>query len=500
MARINYKQILILIIIAITLNSCKKEEKAPDNKQAPYAKRGIYPGIYDSEGRFLILRGVNYNVLGDYWQANPSIPTTKNYSPDDIRMMAGYGFNCIRLLFSWSRLEPQRGVYDENYIQSIKTAICDAARYHIYIVLDMHQDAWGKFIATPPDSACTYPNKGWDGAPEWATLTDNFSTCTADGRRESAPAVYHSFQNFWDNTSGIQHACIAAWQHLVQATASYDNVLGYDLINEPSLGYKEPSNGETAKMGQYYDALIQAIRSAESASGMEHIIFFEQAIQWKGLEQLGMPAADFTTEENIVFAPHSYFEAFGNTPFTIEEGFSFLVFGSRNLYSSALFVGEWGFFGDPNNDVAKVKRFAKVEDANFASSTWWQWAQAPGDPHGMSWDGNNYSTTSLHLIELDQSGNFTGNVNDLYLKVLSRTRPNAIVGTPTLLTSDPDNGEMHLEATGTSQGTTEIWIPDRFGTPQITGVNCTLYELNQVSGGYIAKVTVNGNYSIIVSF
>ncbi len=490
--------ITIFTIAALFFSSCKKEDALYPSSKALYATKGTAAGIYDVQGRLRILRGVNYNVLGDYWQANSSIATTKSYSPEDIRMMDAYGFNCIRLLFSWSSLEQQRGVYDEIYIAQIKTVIEEAAKYDMYVMLDMHQDAWGKYIATPQDSVCAYPNKGWDGAPQWATLTDDATTCTEDGRRESAPAVYHAFQNFWDNTDGIQDACIAVWKELVSATAAYENVIGYDLMNEPSLGYKETINDETAKLSQFYGSLVQGIRSAESGSGQEHIIFFEPAIQWMGLEQLALAGADFTTDENIVFAPHSYFEAIGNTPFTIEQGFGILVLGSKTIYKTALFVGEWGFFGDPNNEVEKVKRFAAVEDKNFASSTWWQWSQAPGDPHGISWDGNSYDATSLHLIEVDQSGNFTGTVNEIYLKVLSRTRPNAIAGTPTLLTSNSDNGEMHLEATATEEGTTELWIPNYFGTPNISGTNASLEKLEEAEGGYIAFVKVNGAYVIDV--
>ena len=43
-----------------------------------------------------------------------------------------------------------------------------AARHGIYSVIDMHQDAWGKYVASPPGTVCpngTKPDIGWDGAP-----------------------------------------------------------------------------------------------------------------------------------------------------------------------------------------------------------------------------------------------------------------------------------------------------------------------------------------------
>jgi endoglycosylceramidase len=490
---------LIIIVLSCSAAACKKDKSSGSENKPLYATRGSEPGFYDTQGRWMILRGVNYNVLGDYWQANPSVPATKAYSEQDIKMMASYGFNCIRLLFSWSSLEPQKGVYSEVYIQRINQVIQEAAKYDIYVMLDMHQDAWGKYIATPADSSCAYPNKGWDGAPQWATITGGTSTCTTDGAREKAPAVYFAFQNFWDNTNNIQDACIAAWQHLVSATSSNANVLGYDLLNEPGLGYKSPTQNEVAKLAAYYGRLITAIRSAEGVTGNRHIVFIENSITRSGDPYIGIPDPSFTADGNIAAAPHHYFESIGNLPFTLEEGYDILKSVTAD-YQAPFLVGEWGFFGNTATDVQKVKRFGVVEDQNFGSSTWWQWAQAPGDPHGISWDGNTYSSTSLHLIELDASGNFTGKVNEPYLQVLSRSRPYAIFGKPSVLTSNSDNGEMHLEAIAGNEGVTDLWVPGRFGPPKITGTNVSLKQLVPVDGGYKVYVNVSGAYTINVGF
>ncbi len=495
-----FRSVTIISLFLFSVTACKKDEPTKTETGPLYAKRGTSAGIYDHQGRFMILRGVNYNVLGDYWQGNPAVATTKTYSPEDIKMMASHGFNCIRLLFSWSKLEPQKGVYDEAYIQSLNAVIVEAAKYGMYVMLDMHQDAWGKYIATPADSPCTFPNKGWDGAPEWATITDGASTCSGTGARENAPAVYHAFQNFWDNTNGIQDACIASWQHLVSATCSNQNLLGYDLLNEPSLGYKSPVSAEITKLGNYYVKLIQAIRSTEGGGSNQHIIFVENAIEWQGNGYLGIPDIGFTNDSNLIASPHHYFESITNVGFTIEMGYNILKNASSEKFQAAMLIGEWGYFGDPASDVEKVKRFGVIEDANFGSSTWWQWCQAPGDPHGISWDGTSYSPTSLHLIELDQSGNFTGNTNTYYLKVLGRAHPLAIKGTPTALTSNSDNGQMHLEANTSTDGITELWIPNYFGKPKITGTNITASSVKEVDGGYIAWAMVKGTYTIDVSF
>lgn len=493
-------RIVITSIFCLFLfSNCKKNTSILEGEEnLLYAKTGANPGIYDQQGRFVILRGVNYNSLGDYWQANPSVPAIKSYSAEDIRMMADYGFNCIRLLFSWSKLEPQRGQYNYDYIRQIKDAIEEAAKYNMYVLLDMHQDAWGKYIVTPSDVICDKPSRGWDGAPQWATITDGASTCTVDGSRESAPAVYHAFQNFWDNTNGIQDACVNAWAVLAKETSKYANVVGYDLLNEPNLGYK-PLNQEVRKLSNFYTNCTNAIRNAERQSkGFQHIIFFEMSVTWNGQPVPFIPFPDFTTDNNSIFAPHTYFEAISYV-LTIEQGLDLLKLLS-GFYKTGMFIGEWGFFGNPMDDVQKLKRFCKKEDEMLFGSTWWQWAQAPGDPHGINWEGTQYDNKSLHLLEIDVNGNFTGVKNELFLNILSRSRPNAIHGKPVTMTSNPDDGTMTLQANAVNEGITTLWIPDRFGYPIITGNNIQNPVIKSVPGGFHVSVQVMGNYKIEVSF
>ena len=108
----------------------------------------------------------------------PVVPVTDADWAD----MAKQGFNVVRLLVSWSSLEPARGTFDDAYIGRVHDAVEAAAAHGIYSVIDMHQDAWGKFIATPPGVTCaagSEPAIGWDGAPQWATLTDGADTCHA---------------------------------------------------------------------------------------------------------------------------------------------------------------------------------------------------------------------------------------------------------------------------------------------------------------------------------
>jgi len=460
-----------------------------------HATRGIHAGVYDSSGNYVLLRGVNYNVLGEYWQGVPDAPTTKEYSDKDLEMMAQYGFNSVRLLFTWSRLEPQRGHYDTAYIARVCHAIETAARLNMYVLVDMHQDAWGMYIATPDTGMCREPAKGWDGAPRWATITNGQPTCTQGGR-ESAPAVVRAFRNFWDDTDSLQEACIAAWCKMVAATSRYNNVVGYDLLNEPGLGDHSLIRGNR-QHGRYCRNLVRAIRQTETAAANpHHIIFFEPTVTKGGKEIPSIPQTTFRPERNIIFAPHHYFESITGK-LNMLQGFQILRIGAF-LYHTDLYIGEWGFFGGVQ-DTAKIKRYARYEDKWMLGSAWWQWCQACGDPHSVGWNGHQWQAgnSSMHLIELDRTGKFTGNVNTSFLHILDRPRPLSVCGRPRKgFMSNPATGTLQLQGHTHKAGNITIWVPQRFNAPQVTGKNVSLTQTTTVPGGYKLSVAVKGKYKL----
>src|SRR3954462_3294835 len=212
---------------------------AADGMPRLQAIRGDSPAIVTADGRQVLLRGVNVNQLGDYWQQRPEIPATLPLTEDDFAGIQALGMNEVRLLVHWSKLEPQRGRVDEAYLAQIRQAIGWARKPGIYVVLDMHQDAWGKSIATPRSESCPpgfSPQQGWDGAPAWATLTDGLPTCRFQ-IREVATAVAQAWQNFYLDRDGIQSELVKTWAHRAHACAAVPPVAAYGLLNEPNTGY-----------------------------------------------------------------------------------------------------------------------------------------------------------------------------------------------------------------------------------------------------------------------
>ena len=279
--------------------------------------------IVDDQGRDVLLRGANVNSLGEYWQGVPSIPTTIPLTEADWSEMAAHGFSVIRLLISWSKVEPTRGVFDQGYLDQVDGYVRAAAAHGIYSVIDMHQDAYTATISTADPSTCpagTHPAKGWDGAPAWATLTDGLSTCVT-GDRNSSPAVTRAWNNFYDDVDGIRGEFAAAWGAVAARFAGRPEVAGYDLLNEPEVS--RPS----ADLQGPYDDLLRtvglAIRSAEAGAPFAHLLIAEPAIPAadpsRGLVIPDVGAIGLGTK-GIVASVHNYAESITGPglDFTIE--------------------------------------------------------------------------------------------------------------------------------------------------------------------------------------
>jgi endoglycosylceramidase len=490
----------LLIAALLLLTNCNDDlNESPRQSPGFYAVSGKAPGIYDAQNRFALLRGVNYSVLGDYYQALPDVPSETEYDPIHIEQMASLGFNVIRLVLSWSELEPERGQYNQSYIQQIREIVNKAAEHDIYIILDMHQDAWGKYIASPADVVCPpllIPAQGWDGAPEWATFTDNKTTCKLS-LRELSPAVARAWQNFYQNREGIRDAFVDCWKFLVTEFAADPNIVGYDILNEPAFGEQIGYYGHDLFLGGLYTDVINGIRAAEKtvSGGFEHIIFFEPTGEWSAFSWTLMPNKSFTDDKNIVFAPHIYggsITVLGNT----FDGFRNAEI-MANYYETTWFSGEWGWFGDATIDRPKVKKYAAYEDEYLVGGAYWQWIQACGDPHNISADLQSFGSTSQHLYNMTCPGDVFVGLFEPFTSILSRAYPRATPGVIHQLVSEPDEQMMTMKGEG--KGVVDIWVPNRGKTPTVSGDISDVVIITKNSG-FRVEGNINGSYEIEITY
>ncbi|WP_019027214.1 glycoside hydrolase family 5 protein [Colwellia piezophila] len=173
--------------------------------------------------------------------------------------LQSWGFNFIRLIVTWEALEhagPKQ--YDNDYISYIRLIIMKAKTYGFTVLIDSHQDVWSRFT-------------GGDGAPLWTLEKvgfniDNFKATNAaltyNDPNEKIPtmiwptnytklgaatmfSLFFAGNDFAPKTKidGIpaqdflQQHYIGAFVHLAKAIKDLDNVVGFDVMNEPHPGY-----------------------------------------------------------------------------------------------------------------------------------------------------------------------------------------------------------------------------------------------------------------------
>ena len=221
------KYFALLILFLPFINGCQQatgdtEEDLVRFSQNPVSVSGTR--FVDSFGRQVILSGIN-KVNKDQ-----KMNYTDNDSVNTYERLSNYGFNIIRLGVIWDGVEPEPGKYDEKYLDKIEERVNWAASNGMYVLLDMHQDLYSVSFS--------------DGAPLWATLTDNQPHVTggiwSDAYFMSA-AVQKAFDNFWANKAapdgiGLQDHYASMWKHIAGRFANNKAVIGYDIMNEPFNG------------------------------------------------------------------------------------------------------------------------------------------------------------------------------------------------------------------------------------------------------------------------
>jgi len=340
--------------------------------------------IVDARGRTVTLRGVNVNALAEYWKGT-RFPTVFPLERRDPARMQRIGWDAVRLLLSWSRVEPAPGRYDERYLTRVAATVRRLARHRIYTILDMHQDAWGASPAAPPGTVCpsgTLPGLGWDGAPAWATLDGGKPRCYSGGVREANPAVMQAWASFWADARGpggvgVRTRFVRMWGHVAARFAREPSVAGYDLLNEP--GALAP--GEPAAMSATYGEALAAIRRAERARrGLRHLVLFEPSVLFSAVGSGAPP--DFPRDRDVVYAPHIYTGGFTNGPIT-SAAFETAIAEARGFGGAPVLSGEWG--GDPGRAAPGGDHYFRshqdLQDRFGVSATR---RESCGDPHKVA--------------------------------------------------------------------------------------------------------------------
>ncbi len=456
-------------------------------------------------------------------------------SGDDFAQLRALGFDVVRLVLNWSQLEPTPGLYSKTYLARVAQVVSWARQQGIYVILDMHQDQFSRYIlpadakVAPP--GCT-PSGGSDGAPAWAVQAGGQAGCALYGIDELNPAESAAFANFWQNSpvpgsqgqapgTGLQDHYIGALAALARRFVGDPSVVGYELMNEPQPGSKgslPAANGYQASSEDLYPFYTRAVEALtgvrdgrptcpaaaptslgdacaypQQATVSRQSIFFEP-LAYRNLVDFSPQVSEpFTSYPNIVFAPHVYTYAFtveqdllgmparpGGYPPNFTFGYQTAEAEAQAMHA-AVFVTE---FGDSSStDGSILAHELSAQEATQTGATLWAWkglAKAPGTCWCVRWQHSSYQTTSNGTAGQGNPKSVPSPQDRLIPSrrhLVMRVWPVATAGRLGAYAFDPSSGTFALTASATAPGRR-----GRTGTDTVIYVPSDVHGAVHVSG------------------
>ncbi|GAM27787.1 hypothetical protein SAMD00019534_109630, partial [Acytostelium subglobosum LB1] len=413
--------------------------------------------LIDEYGRVRIFHGVNavYKIF-------PWHPLTNEFDPQnslvqfDIDNLQEWGFNAIRFGAMWPGVEPEKGVFNQTYLDVIKGMVNQLGDAGIYAIIDFHQDIINRRFCG-------------EGIPDWAVVLPE------ETLPFPMPAVMEKYPV--DNVTGYPalDLClsrfVAYWKQLASTFVDVDTVIGYEIINEPWGGniYRDPllldqmGHADRVNMLPLYKNVNAAIRSVDQ----QHAVFFEKSLVdvYDSQYPAGTPGGIEYNDRQIL-SYHIYCGNVGGNPRHVGEcdgENKFFLEGAmtdlRRLGGGG-FMTEFGAISNTTNAMETITYMMDQADDYFQSWTYWQFKFY------------NDLTTSSELESLYLSN---GTLDLIKVKTLSRTYAQAIAGEPRKMKFDINNGDFTLS----------YEINTSISQPTVVYLN----EAMHYPSGYKAKIT-----------
>lgn len=375
---------------------------APERAPAELGTAGNW--IVDQDGRVVILQGVN-----QVYKSPPFSPGGNGFGDDDAAFLAANGFTAVRLGVYWSEIEPQPGVYNFAYLDSVKETIETLKAHGIVSVIDMHQDLYSEEI-------------GGHGAPDWATIfnpADNDPTQPFPFAYALNPAQNQAWDAFWSNEKADGAGLLNHYSRMWQVTADYlggtPGVAGYEIMNEPWPGtswlgsFLGNPHFDRETLTPFYDQVTSAIRSVDPNTTVyyEPNVLFGNATALTNLRPVD--------DDNSVFAFHDYciFDALGGGS----------AFGC-SLWDGMMMEGAQRFI-DRYNVPAVVTEFGATHNTDTITS---QLNSIDSHRFGwLYWGYTNEAGSLVHNTNLPPVGD---NVDEAIVATLAQPYPQVIAGIP----------------------------------------------------------------------
>lgn len=436
--------------------------------------------IVDDQGRVVILEGVN-----QVYKSAPFSPGGDGFGDDDAAYLAANGFTEVRLGIYWAQIEPQPGVYNYAYLESVKDTVETLKAHGIYSLIDMHQDLYSTDV-------------GGHGAPSWATLfnpADNDTTKTFPFAYALNPAQNQAWDAFWSNTKvdgvGLQDYYTRTWQTVADYLGGTPGVAGYELMNEPWAGSAWLGNllgdprFDTQSMTPFYDQVIAGIRSVDPTT----TVYYEPTTLFGNLAPVTHLAG--VDDKNSVFAFHDYciFDALGlgSSGCSVWDG---MMQDAAQAYSQA--------FGVP----ALVTEFGATHNTSTIAS------QLDSiEPHRFGWLYWGYTNEAGSLVHDTTVAPTGSNVSQPITETLAQPYPQVVAGIPnswsfnngvfsfSYSTSMADGVGSFAAGSQTQISIPAIQFPDGYqvnvsGGEVVSSANAPVLLIDSVGGAGTVTVTV----------
>ncbi|MFC1546322.1 glycoside hydrolase family 5 protein [bacterium] len=145
---------------------------------------------------------------------------------EDFSNIAKFKADAVRIPFHYNLIESKPFTYNKHGLNYLKKAVKWAEKYKIKVILDLH-------------AACGAQNADWHSDSSGKAL-------------------------LWEKPE-YQERTYRLWEYIAEAFKNNNNIIGYDLINEPILEKK------INRLTSFYKKLIKRIRAVDK----KHILYVE---------------------------------------------------------------------------------------------------------------------------------------------------------------------------------------------------------------------------------
>ena len=421
-----------------------------ENHRSTSAKVKIVNGVFvDEHQREVWLRGVN---TGGRSKFAPFVPFDfeEGGFPQALEAymakVSSWGCNCLRMPFSWEALEPERGLFNESFLQRYEAMLNAAWNGGMRVLVDFHQDVYASVFSG-------------DGFPLW-TLGD----MEVGEAKRNMPAdqwflqymdptgkVAAAFDRLWNNEDGILDAFENMWRRMAKRFGEHPAVFGFEIINEPSWGTSDPITFSKETLPKVITRIGQAILEESpsliiAAGGTPADMIMGEPL----LEKPDLPA--------FLYAPHYYDGPvlFGKAYEEREKTESMLekIDQKSKAWQCPVLFGEFGGAHGGPSQLDFVAHMYSLMDQMGAHATLWE----------ASASKEYWNHEDLSPLEPDGSERPLANI-------LTRPYPRAVAGKLDAFVWDPSTKNLALTIqNASSKIPSELFLPLRHlgASPEVT--------------------------------